>query len=307
MSIFQNHIGVNISSSKLQLVEVLYNGDDFILENVDEEYFDEFLRFDQKETRITTLLQNAFNEVSMRHTFKSKNISFTLPHEFFKTVMLPFDNTLTSHDLTEQFKWELSMLYPETSSEELVIQHIQVEDCRNAAPDKAIIIGLYRKYLRILKNFSDQNNLTLKYVDNLHIASDRLITLDESISENELVLSVYVAGNLMSVSFLYNYNPVYFRIIHIEQAGEILSRLTHELASIRNPDLDQKFITKAFISGDNIPDSLIEKAGASLKMPFHRPNPFEKIRINPDLFSRKIITEKPYSFSPAAAIAYRVV
>ncbi|MGE5362880.1 MAG: hypothetical protein ACM3SM_02035 [Bacteroidota bacterium] len=307
MSIFQNHIGVNISSSKLQLVEVLYNGDDFVLENVDEEYFDEFLRFDQKETRITTLLQNAFNELSMRQTFKSKNISFTLPHEFFKTVMLPFDNTLTSHDLTEQFKWELSMLYPETSSEELVIQHIQVEDCRNAAPDNAIIIGLYRKYLRILKNFSDQNNLTLKYVDNLHIASDRLITLDESISENELVLSVYVAGNLMSVSFLYNYNPVYFRVIHIEQAGEILSRLTHELASIKNPDLDQKFITKAFISGDNIPDSLIEKAGVSLKMPFHRPNPFEKIRINPDLFSRKIITEKPYSFSPAAAIAYRVV
>lgn len=307
MSTFQNHIGVNLSSSKLQLVEVIYDGESFILENVDEEYFEEFLNFDEKETKIASIMQNSFNELLLRQPIKSKHISFTLPHDFFRVVQVPFDNTLTHSDLIEQFRWELSLLYPGVAPEELVIQHIPVEDCRKTAPDHSIVVATFRKYLRLFKSFAQQNNLRLSYIDNVHIASDRLLSLDESISDGELILSVYVSGSSVSISFLVNNNPMYFKILHASQPGEIIPMLARELSSIKNPDLDKKFISRAFIAGDNVSDSLLEKASSTFRMPFVRFNPFDKIDTNPKLFDRKFFTERPNSFSSATAIAFRVV
>ena len=46
MAGFENHIGFNISSSKLQVVEVNYLGDQFKLVNVDETYFNDQIDFE---------------------------------------------------------------------------------------------------------------------------------------------------------------------------------------------------------------------------------------------------------------------
>lgn len=307
MSIFQNHAGISLSQSKLQLVEVVYDGEEFTLNNADEEYFDEFLKLDEKETRVLANIQSAFDELIMRTPLQSRYVSFTLPHEFFRVVQLPFDNSLTQHDLHEQFKWELSLLYPGISADELLVQHVQIDDCKKDTPDRAIVVATFRKYLRLLKNFAAQNNLKLKYVDNPHIASDRLIMLDESISKGELILSVYVTGTNLSVAFIIDGSPVYFRIIPVTQAGNIIPALSAELASIKDPDLNQKFISRAYMSGDNISESLLEKAKQALRISFNRINPFEKIDVNPELYNKKAFSERPNSFSPAAAIAYRIV
>ncbi len=40
MSIFTNQLGLNIAEEKLQLVEIAFKNDNFILENVDEEFFE---------------------------------------------------------------------------------------------------------------------------------------------------------------------------------------------------------------------------------------------------------------------------
>ncbi len=46
MAGFENHIGFNISSSKLQVVEVNYIAEQFRLVNVDEAYFNDPINFE---------------------------------------------------------------------------------------------------------------------------------------------------------------------------------------------------------------------------------------------------------------------
>ncbi len=52
MSLSFNNVGININETKIQVVELNNNGDEFRVENIDEEYFPELLNFDDKEGKI---------------------------------------------------------------------------------------------------------------------------------------------------------------------------------------------------------------------------------------------------------------
>jgi Tfp pilus assembly PilM family ATPase len=112
MSLYKNHAGFQISNSKLRLVEVCNKGDIFSLENVDEEFFFDFLNFNDKETKLISILQNAFNEITLRNQLTSNIVSFTLPSNLFTILDIPYDDALTKKDLQEHINWELSLLMP---------------------------------------------------------------------------------------------------------------------------------------------------------------------------------------------------
>ena len=61
MNSLENRAGFNISSSKLQVVEINFESGQFELENVDEAYFNEPLNLENdKETKIASVLQGRF-------------------------------------------------------------------------------------------------------------------------------------------------------------------------------------------------------------------------------------------------------
>lgn len=304
MRSFHNHTGINLTRAKMQLVEINFTGDEFVLENVDEDYFGEFLNFDDKETRIVNFLQSTFNEIIMRKPLKSRYVSFTLPHEFFYSVQLPFEHTLMHQDLIDHFHWELSVLYPEVLSDDLAVQYAQIERINNTTL-KALVFAIPKRFLRMLNNFCTQNNLKLKYVDNLHIASDNIIAFDHSIIENDIVLSLYVSPEYYSVNIVQNSRPLYFNMTKLENAGEVFPKLKKEL---KKKDFEAiGGISKSFISGENVPDSFLQRAKEELQLNFERLNPFDKLKINSDLSGKKFLAERAYSFSSAAGIAFRIV
>ena len=72
MNSLENRAGFNISSSKLQVVEINFESGQFELENVDEAYFNEPLNLENdKETKIASVLQGAFDELLVRKPLKS--------------------------------------------------------------------------------------------------------------------------------------------------------------------------------------------------------------------------------------------
>ena len=100
MAGFENHIGFTISGSKLQLVEIIYKDRQFILDKVDEAYFNEPINMEtDKETKIDSLLQGAFNEILIKRPLKSSFASFALPFELFHIMQVPYDNTLLTRTL----------------------------------------------------------------------------------------------------------------------------------------------------------------------------------------------------------------
>ena len=232
MNSLENRAGFNISSNRLQVVEINFKSGQFQLENVDEAYFNESLNLEQdKETKIISVLQGAFDELLVRKPLKSNLISFTLPLELFHIMQIPFDNTLLNQDLLEEFRWEYSVVYPFLSSNDLAIQYIEIDKNNLSEAGNAIVIALPRKHLQIIHNFCEHNRLKVRFVDNVHIAGDRALFVNNLQIDKGFVLSVYFSDNILSVIFSYDSKPVYFKTIPLNAAGEIVSLLQNEINS----------------------------------------------------------------------------
>jgi Tfp pilus assembly PilM family ATPase len=305
MSSFQNHIGINITASRMQLVEIFFNGTDFSLENVDEEFFDEQLRFDEKEIKIYSVLQNAFNELIMRKPVESKYISFTLPYDMFRIIQIPWDKSLNDSDFIEFFKQEFSVIFPKIPVDDMIFQYIGVQNRDKNNSDSVIVVALLKKIIRVINTFCSENNMILKFIDNAHFASDRLITLDDSIEQDDGILSIYLSGKYLSFIYSKGSIPIGFNVTLVNHLNEVIPSLVKELRSNRLSKFDLD-ITHVFMAGENISDSLINKAEDILNIKLNKLFPFEKIKLNPSLYDSKLFTEKSSSFSSAAGIAFRI-
>ena len=197
----ENHTGFTLTSAKVQFVEVSFKNEKFILQNIDEAYFDEHLNLtEDKETKITSLLQAAFNELLIRNRLSAGSASFTLPIEMFYTVQIPYDNTLLYQDLLEEIRWELSILFPFVNPKELVIQHIEIGKNKIVDRNTILVSALRRKYLQMIKYFCEENNLNLKFVDNSHFASERALSSVYNLNDT-ITLSLFVSSNYLSLIF----------------------------------------------------------------------------------------------------------
>lgn len=307
MTGFENHIGFNISSSKLQVVEVNYANDQFKLVNVDETYFNDQIDFESdKETKISALLQGAFNELLIKKNFNSSSASFTLPFELFHTMQMPYDTTLLYQDLLDEFKWELSVIYPFISTKNLVLQYFEVDKGPFNDTSSALVFAVQRRFLQMLDAFCKKNNLKLKFVDNLHIAAERSLSVSNSIVYKGLTLSVYFNNKFLSLFYAFNGKPLYFKVIPLNDAGEITNHLVKETSKSSILNVQRAQIEAAFISGDEITGAVIQTLKKVLGLDFVLFNPFDKIRPLPELYESKLYLEKYNSFSSAAGIAFRV-
>jgi Tfp pilus assembly PilM family ATPase len=307
MSGFDNHIGFNISSSKLQVVEVNYLADQFKLVNVDEAYFNDPMNFESdKETKILALMQGAFDELMIKKSFKSNSASFTLPFELFHTMQMPYDSTLLYQDLLDEFKWELSVMYPFISTKNLVLQYFEIDKGPFNETSSALVFALQRRYLQMLDSFCKKNNLKLKFVDNLHIAAERSLSVSNAIVYKGLTLSVYFNNKFLSLFFAFNGKPLYFKVIPLNDASEITDHLIKETSHSSILNIERSQIEAAFISGDEISVAVVQTLNKVLGLDFIPFNPFDKIRPVPDLYESKLYLEKYNSFSSAAGIAFRI-
>ena len=307
MTGFENHAGFSISNSKLQVVEINNVQNQFFLENVDEAYFNEPLILEKdKETKISALLQSAYNELVIRKQIKSKSVSFTLPYDLFYFAQLPYDNTLLHQDLVEEFRWELSVLYPYVPSKDLVIQYIEIEKNRFIPYNSAMVIALQRKYLQILFNFCRQNNLKLRFVDSPHFAAERALAISGEAYTTGLAMSVHLSNKYISILFSLNNKPLHFRVILLNDAGEIPGHIIQALTQKENYGINKNLLSTAYIDGDNINSSIVKSLSDTLNINFIQFNPFDKIKPGQNLIDNKFYSENFNSFAPAAGLAFRV-
>ncbi|MDR3610228.1 MAG: hypothetical protein P4L27_06685 [Ignavibacteriaceae bacterium] len=307
MNSFENHAGFNISSSRLQVVEINFKSDQFQLENVDEAYFNEPLNLEyDKETKINTLLQSAYNELLIRNPLKCDYVSFTLPLDLFYIMQVPYDSTLLNQDLIEEFRWEYSILYPNLLVNDFVIQYIEIEKNKINEAGTAIVIALPRKFLQIIHNFCMRNNLKVRFIDNAHIASDRALFVNNVLTDKGLILSIYFSDKSLSVIFSYNSKPIYFKTIPLNDAGKIIPVLLDEINNNQNIKINKNLIENAFIAGEDLSANLVQSLSEAIGLNFKFFNPFEKIKPETNIHTNKYYIEKFNSFSPAAGIALRL-
>ncbi len=307
MHLFENQAGLSISTEKLQVVDLEFKNNRFELVNVAEAFFSEPIDFEKdKETKISALLQGAYDEIQLTKTIESNSISVALPLNLFKIVHLPYDNTLLHEDLIREFKWELSVLYPFITTEDLVIQYIEVDKNNIINYNSVLVYAISRKYLRIVDNFCKNNSLKLKFIDNSHVAAQRALTISKQFDYSGINLSIYYGCKFLSILLMIGVKPIYTKLIPVTNAGDIPEIIEREFGNDNFAFIKRNMINEAFICGDELTDLSVKKLSETTGLNFILFNPFERIKINPQLYNNRCFTEKFNSFASSAGIAYRV-
>jgi Tfp pilus assembly PilM family ATPase len=307
MDDFKNHAGINISLSKLQLLEVVKKKENFEIININELIFNRPIDFvNEKDTTIAAELQTAFDGIQLNQSLKSTHISFSLPQDIFYTVQLPYENSLPHNDLIEEFRWEISLLYPFVSAEEFVIRYFKMD--RNSINKKnmALVIAIEKRHIKLIKNFCLKNNLTLRYIDSAMFAANRLFNSIKDLSKKGFVLNILSSGSSFSFALNHNGKPAYVKIYPLSRNVKVSDILANELLTTILKQVKAELTNEAYISGDEISAELISQLRIASGLNFKQLNPFRNLTVKPEIGNKHLIEENYSAFTSAAGMAFRL-
>ncbi len=287
-----NHVGLNLTKSKLQLVEVVNEASKYCLENVDEHIFEEDFNFNSDKSKIISILQTSLNSLSERTQFKSKNISFTLPINIFNFFEIPYESSLSEIALEEHVRWEYSILFPTHNiAEQIIRSHKLVSD---GSKSKILVVGASRMLVESIFNFTIKNNLNLIFIDISHFASDTSINFSE-----KKVLSIYVDDSVFSIS---SYSGKKLKTIKMFEKNTNFDFLNSVESFIENENITYDDI---FIAGSSEVDELKIELETKLGLAAEMFNPFQNIQTSESFIQNACYMNQPNSFSAAAGISFR--
>ena len=287
-----SHVGLNLTKSKLQLVEVVNESSKYCLENVDEHIFEEEFDFNATESKIISILQTSLDTLTERIQFKSKNISFTLPISAFNFFEIPYEPSLSEKAFEEHIKWEYSILFPTHSIEKQIIRSHKLAG--EASKNKILVIGISRLLVESIFKFANQNNLNLIFVDNSHFASDASINLSE-----KKTLSIYVCDSLFSISSYLDKNLKTIKMFKRKTNFDFLNSIESFI------DSENIAYDSIFIAGNDEVDELKIELESKLNIFAEIFNPFQSIQTSESFIQNAYFMNKPNSFSAAAGISFR--
>lgn len=300
---YDSHVGFTFSNVKLQAAEITNRQNQFFITNLDEIYFNDEIDFTKdKETKIASLFQEAFEEFLIKNSITSNAVSFSLPQELFITAQLPFEQTLLHSDLIEEFRWQLSLLHPYLNWNDYVIRFHEVDGRFTGANAIALVFALNRRHINFITNFCRKNNLKLKFIDHCHLAANNMIITDSS-AKAEKLLSFYISEKILSVIISENGSLIHYEDIPITTAQEIRNLIT---------DMPNKFIkmklelTRAYLFGNAISYTIAQTLSENTGRDFIIINPFTKLKANSLLLTNKYFTESNHFFSASVGTAVRV-
>jgi len=303
MNYHDSILGFSFTSVKLQLTEISYKQNEFIVSHLDEVYFNQEIDFEiDKETKISSLLQAAFEEMSIKSEITSSIVSFSLPQELFITARLPIENSLLNSDLIEEFRWQLSITYPYLNWNDYLIRYYEADGNHIPSIDAALVFALNRKYIKIINDFCLKNNLKLKFVDHSHLTSNNILTMSE-IGKTEKLLSIYISHKTISILVLLYSKPDYYEDIPIKSGHEIRSVITGKLEELSKNQLN---FSEAYLFGEMISNPIAKALTEATGINFILINPFTQLKVETSLLTNTYYTESNHFFSSSAGLAARI-
>jgi Tfp pilus assembly PilM family ATPase len=299
----ESHAGLTFNNVKIQVTEFIANEGFFSVSKIDENYFDEEIDFKlDKETKIISLLTSAFDELRLKNPINSNSLSISLPQNLFVTAKLPIEHSLLYTDLIEEFRWNLSILYPHLSFDNSIIQHFEVIGNNFNTHDLALVFALDRKYLKIMHDFSEKINIKLRFVDHCHLASSNLLRLTSKESSSNQI-SFYISAQILSMLITDNGKPIHYEDIPIKSINEVISIIRYKINEVSQKQIKFNEICLFGDSSSQVISSLLSKStGINVKLV----NSFSSLKVASDIMSTKFYTSMNHFFSASVGAAVRV-
>ena len=300
----QSCAGINVTNSRLQFVEVEKDSDQLFITNIGQTFISPSINFEeQSETVLPAQLQTAFDELNINNPINNKFVSFTLPPELFITIQLPYDRNLTNVEITEEFRWEISQLFPYLPAEELALKFYEIGGNILHGKNNALVVALNKKYLLLLKNFCTKNNLTPRLVDNASIAANGFINNHFPV-RNSVTVNIYNSKFSITLFLNVTSKPAYVKVFQ-KSKNELMNSLAREFSLEKIRDILNETSKYSFISGDDISDEFLSEIRQITRLDFMKFNPFEIIKLKSDFQNSGISQEQYCTLTAATGIASR--
>ncbi|MGB5289514.1 MAG: hypothetical protein WBQ32_11955 [Ignavibacteriaceae bacterium] len=304
MNGIQSCAGINVTNSRLQFVEVEKDSDQLFITNIGQTFISPSINFEeQSETVLPAQLQTAFDELNINNPINNKFVSFTLPPELFITIQLPYDRNLTNVEITEEFRWEISQLFPYLPAEELALKFYEIGGNILHGKNNALVVALNKKYLLLLKNFCTKNNLTPRLVDNASIAANGFINNHFPV-RNSVTVNIYNSKFSITLFLNVTSKPAYVKVFQ-KSKNELMNSLAREFSLEKIRDILNETSKYSFISGDDISDEFLSEIRQITRLDFMKFNPFEIIKLKSDFQNSGISQEQYCTLTAATGIASR--
>jgi hypothetical protein len=303
MNEIQRCAGINITASRLQFVEVENESNQLLVSNIGQTFISPPINFeDQVEANIQAQLQTAFDEIKIKNPITSNITSFTLPPELFITIQLPFDANLTQKEIREEFKWEISQLFPFIPIEELAIKFYELDGRLLAGKNNALVVALKKKYLMLIKYFCSKNNLIPKLVDNASITANSFINTHSFDGKNSVRINIFNSRHSITLFINISSKLAYVKVFQKQEDG-VISRIIKEISQENIKQIITEPFTNAFISGEDIGTDSLSEINKLSGLEFRKFNPFDIIKFAPGFQNKEIANEHLVNFTSAAGIA----
>lgn len=310
MSSLDQRVGLSVSSTKIQLVEIGFREGTKTLNHVEEAVYTTSLDFTaDKEIVLMNNLQSAFDKLTAKDRLNNRQISISLPPEFFYSFTVPADQTLVKQDLLDNFRWELSVLYPFITAEDYSITFYEIQrvNSSNSNERRVIVFALPRKIINLFTGVCKRNNLGIKLIDHAHFSADKSILLNRPELMNAPLITVYVSTGYYSLEYLHNGKPQYFIGHHFNSPAEFLTKLTEDLDFMNSEELNLAKLENFFLVGDLISEAMLASVKQATRYPFQAMNPFSGLVLGGGGINKEFLHAKSFTFNSAAGLCYRLV
>ena len=304
MNDFQRCVGINLTASKLQFVEIEKESDQLKVLNLGQTFISPPIVYDeQDDTLIQQQLQTSFDELKIRNPISSNNASFTLPPELFITIQLPYEANLTQKEIREEFNWEISQLFPFISVEELAIKFYELDGSFLPGKNNALVVALNKNFLVLIKNFCLKNNLTPKLVDNASITANSFINNYLESDKKSAMINIFNSKNSITLFINISSKPAYVKVF--PKQDDYINKLIREISRDNFREVLNNSFKSAILSGEELDGDLLAEIGRGTELVFEKFNPFEVIKFKPELRNDEITSDQFSSFTSAIGIASR--
>ncbi|MHC1737000.1 MAG: hypothetical protein AB9882_03195 [Ignavibacteriaceae bacterium] len=210
----QNRIGVNITGTKLQFIEILSDNTEVRILNIGEQYFPGNIDwFFEKETVIEEILRVALRESVFSGKTNSKIVSFSFPLEVFRIFCSHYIRQLDKNELLRYYKWELSVLYPYLHISDYSISTAFLKSDSLLDDNRVIVAALYKRLMKVLLNLCREVGIIVGAVDTSHFAFDKTVQFLHKEFVRDISVTVYLDSNYFSFELFNEGNAVFYKML----------------------------------------------------------------------------------------------
>lgn len=300
----QRCVGINLTTSKLQFVEIEKESEQLRVFNFGQTFISPPIDYNlQNAILVEQQLQSAFEELKIRNPILSDIASFILPPELFINIQLPYETNLTQKEIREEFNWEISQLFPFISIDDLALKFYELEGSFLPGRNNALIVALNKNFLLMIKDFCSKNNLTPKLVDNASITANSFINSYLSIAKKSTNINVFNSKNSVTLFINIFSRPAYVKVY--SKHDDYIRKIIDELSKSNFKEVIARSFNSAILSGEEIEGDLLSEIGRGTGLVFEKFNPFDVVRFKSDYQNLEITSEDYSSFTSAIGIASR--